>query len=124
MAKKILVIDDEPDILTMVAKRLDANRYTVVTAGSGEEGLAKAKQECPDLVFLDYIMPGMTGDEVLCRLKQDPETKKIPVIIFTAATKKMKVGEFQALGAAGCLFKPFTSDGLLGRIREVLGGEA
>lgn len=121
MIKKILLIDDEPDVLTMVSKRLQAHQYRVLIAFSGLEGLKIAKEEHPDLVLLDYIMPQMRGDEVLRNLKKDPATKDIPVIIFTADVKKVKVGEVQRLGALDCLFKPFTPDDLLGKIEGVLG---
>jgi CheY-like chemotaxis protein len=122
--KKILVIDDEPQILLMVSARLKANGHAVVTAFSGEQGLKLAKQECPDLIFLDHVMPEMDGDEVLYRLKKDPVTKSIPVVMFTADIKRVKVGEYQLLGAADCLFKPFLPEELLAKIQEVLGPKA
>lgn len=121
MAKKILVIDDEPHILLMVENRLTANRYEVITASSGEEGLKRSKAEKPGLILLDFVMPGMTGDEVLKRLKEDPETKDIPVLMFTADVKKVKAQAYQFRGAAGCLYKPFTPEGLLEKVRSVLG---
>lgn len=119
--KKILVIDDEPQILLMIASRLKANGYTVVAASSGEQGLKLAKQECPDLIFLDHVMPEMDGDEVLGLLKGDPAVKAIPVVMFTADIKRVKVGEYQLRGAAGCLFKPFLPGELLSKIEEILG---
>jgi len=119
--KKILVIDDEPQILLMISSRLKANGYAVVTAFSGEQGLRSAKKECPDLIFLDHVMPEMDGDEVLARLKKDPVTKSIPVVMFTADIKRVKVGEYQLLGAEDCLFKPFLPEELLAKIHEILG---
>ncbi len=121
MTRKILVIDDEPDILTMVARRLKANHYQVLTADSGEDGLTSARKDLPDLVLLDYIMPDMRGDEILRNLKKDASLNPVPVVIFTADVKQMKVGEFRKLGAEGCLFKPFTPEELLGMIRNLLG---
>jgi two-component system alkaline phosphatase synthesis response regulator PhoP len=124
MKKTILVIDDEPHILLMVSTRLIANGYVVITAFSGEEGLQKAKSEAPDLVLLDHVMSGMDGDEVLERLKKNPVLKSIPVVMFTADVKKVKVGEYQLRGAEDCLFKPFTSEELLSVVRKILRQEA
>ena len=118
--KKILIIDDESQILLVSAFRLKANGYAVVTALSGEQGLKKAQKEIPDLVLLDHVMPEMDGGEVLDRLKKDPVTKHIPVIMFTADTKRVKVGEFQTRGATDCLYKPFTPEELLSKVKEVL----
>ena len=118
--KKILIIDYEPQILMVSAVRLKANGYDVVTALSGEQGLAKARKEIPDLVLLDQVMPEMNGAEVLERLKDDPITKHIPVIIFTADVHKVKAAEFHARGAAGCFYKPFISEDLLAKVKEIL----
>lgn len=122
--KKILIIDDEPQIIYLSSARLKANGYAVVTALSGEQGLKKARKEVPDLVLLDYVMPEMDGGEVLDRLKKDRITKNIPVIIFTADVKKVNVGEVQMRGAESCLFKPFSSKELLIKVREVLDKKA
>ena len=122
--KKILIIDDEPQILMTVTYRLKANGYAVITAFSGDQGLRLAKQECPDLIFLDHVMPEMGGAEVLARLKKVPATKSIPVVMFTADTKRVKVGECQLRGAVDCLFKPFLPEELLAKIREILGPQS
>ena len=118
--KKILIIDDESQILLVSAFRLKANGYAVVTALSGEQGLKKAQKEIPDLVLLDHVMPEMDGGEVLDRLKKDPVTKHIPVVMFTANVKKVKVGEAKMRGAADCLFKPFSTEELLAKVKEIL----
>ena len=119
--EKILVIDDEPQILLMIAARLKANGYAVVTASSGAQGLKEVKTERPGLIFLDHVMPEMNGAEVLSRLKEDPATKDIPVVMFTADVKRVKVAEFQALGAADCIYKPFLPDELITKVRTILG---
>lgn len=121
--KKILVIDDEPQILLMVSTRLKANGYVIVTAFSGEQGILRAKKEQPDLILLDHVMPEMDGDEVLERLKKEPATKRIPIVMFTADVKRVKVGEYQVRGAADCLFKPFLPEELLAKVQEVLGSQ-
>jgi two-component system, OmpR family, alkaline phosphatase synthesis response regulator PhoP len=124
MMEKILVIDDEPEILLMISTRLKANGYAVVTASSGAQGLKEAKAGSPDLIFLDYVMSEMNGAEVLARLKEDPATKDIPVVMFTADIKRVKVAEFQELGAADCIYKPFLPDELLAKVRAILGKRA
>lgn len=118
--KKILIIDDEAQILLLSAARLKANGYHVLTALSGDQGLKKAKKELPDLVFLDYVMPEMDGGEVLDCLKKKSVTKHIPVVMFTADAKKVIVEEMRMRGAAGCLFKPFTAKELLSKVNEIL----
>ena len=118
--KKILIIDDEPQIVLLASNRLRANGYAVVTASSGKQGLKKAKKEMPDLILLDQVMPEMDGGEVLEHLKKDPLTKHIPVLMFTADVKKVKVGEAKKRGAADCLFKPFSPEELLEKVKEVL----
>ena len=119
MLKKILVVDDEPQILLMASLRLKANGYTVVTALSGEQGIDAAKAERPGLIFLDYVMSELNGAEVLARLKKDPATKSIPVIMFTADTKRVGVEEFRKLGAMDCLYKPFLPEEILQKAKEV-----
>jgi CheY-like chemotaxis protein len=118
--KKILVIDDEAAILLLTASRLEANGYLVLTASSGKHGLAVASREKPDLVLLDYVMPEMNGGEVLDLLKKDPRTKFIPVVMFTADIKSVKVGEIQKRGAVGCLFKPFSQKDFLSMVQAAL----
>lgn len=119
--KKILVIDDELEILLIVSARLKVNGYTVRTAFSGMQGLQKAKKEKPDLILLDHLMPEMDGGDVLDRLKKDPVTKNIPVVMFTANIKRVKVEEFQMRGAVDCVYKPFISTELLAKVQGILG---
>ena len=118
--KKILVIDDEPHILLMVSQRLKANHYQVSTALSGEQGLKRIASDAPDLVLLDHVMPDMDGDEVLDRLKKDPATQKIPVVMFTADVKEVKAAEYIERGAVDCIFKPFSAEDLIARIGKIL----
>lgn len=117
---KILVIDDEPHILLMVSQRLKANHYEVFTALSGAQGLQRAAQDIPDLILLDHVMADMGGDEVLDRLKKDPVTRHIPVIMFTADVKEVRVGDYLQRGAADCIFKPFVPEELLAKVQKFL----
>lgn len=120
MAKKVLIIDDEPHILLVVANRLRANGFEVVSALSGPEGLERVKKEKPDLILLDFVMPEMMGDEVLRRLKSDPETQGIPVIFLTADVKSVNASESAWQGAEAVVFKPFTPPELFQAIAKVL----
>lgn len=122
MAKKILLVDDEPQILMLVAARLRANGYEVVTASDGEAGLKKAQSEQPDLVILDLMMPKMDGYQVCAALKGDQRYQKIPILIFTAKAgeEERRVG-LEDCGANGFLIKPFEPASLLAKVAEILG---
>jgi DNA-binding response OmpR family regulator len=121
MAKRILVIDDEPVMLKVVSFRLKNAGYEVVTASSAGQGLALIRSEHPDLVLLDVQLPDMTGFEVCRRVKQDDALKGIPVVFFTAsnATDDMDRAVEQ-YGAQGCIRKPFEPQELLARIQALL----
>lgn len=122
--KKILVIDDESNILLMVSQRLKIHGYEVITALSGDQGLDRALQDNPDLVLLDHVMPDMDGAEILERLKREPRTCHIPVIMFTANIKEVKVEDYIEKGAVDCIYKPFHPEELLGKIKKFLGIKA
>ncbi len=88
MAKKILVVDDERHIVRLVEVNLTRAGYDVVTAYDGVEALEAVKNETPDMIVLDVMMPRMDGFEVLRRLQADPETQNIPVIMLTARKRR------------------------------------
>lgn len=119
--QKVLMVDDEPDIrkIGLVSLR-SVGKWTVVSAASGEEALALAPREKPDLILLDVMMPGMTGPDVLARLRQLPETAGTPVIFMTAKVQKSEVEGYRALGAAGVISKPFDPMLLPTQIRAIL----
>lgn len=123
MARKILLVDDEPGILELLANRLKANDYEVITASVGQEGLEKAGKEKPDLMLLDVMMPEMGGLEVLRHLKKVPETRNIPVIMFTVKAGKEDIERAILAGASDYITKPFTPRILLERIKEVCDGK-
>ena len=121
MAKKILVVDDEPHIVKLVASRLRANGYDVITAGDGKEGLDKARAEKPDLILLDIAMPRMTGEEALGKLKEDKDTKSIPVIMITGKSGAEDVVQCIARGGAvDYIVKPFMAADFIKKINVVL----
>ena len=117
---KILVVDDEPQLVELLKMRLEVMGYSVLTAYDGQEGLAKATQEHPDLILLDIMMPKMDGCETLSRLKQQPETRAIPVIMLTAKGDTHSITRLQALRATDYFIKPFDATELLAFIRKYL----
>jgi len=120
MGAKILIVDDEEDILDLVDLSLTADGFDVITARSGPEALEKVREEMPDLILLDISMPDMDGYEVMRRLKGDRRTSSIPIIMLTAASdKRDKVRSFSA-GADDYVVKPFDADELTARIEAVL----
>ena len=123
MKKKVLVVDDEDDILQFLGLVLRERGYDVLTASAGREALAVAQRERPDFVLLDVMMPQMDGWEVLRRLKADPRTAEIPVAIVSARTGAKDRAEGLRAGAADYICKPFSLDELLGKLAAVLGGE-
>lgn len=118
---KILMIDDEAQLVEMVQMRLEAAGYDVITANDGQAGLEKAKSENPDLIMCDVMMPKMDGYKVCGLLKNDARYSKIPVILFTARAQQddHEVGE--EVGADAYITKPFEPPVLLAKIEELLG---
>lgn len=117
---KILVIDDEVQLVEMVQMRLEASGYDVITASDGQVGLEKAKSENPDLILCDVMMPKMDGYKVCGLLKNDARYSKIPLILFTARAQQddHEVGE--EVGADAYITKPFEPPVLLAKIEELL----
>jgi len=120
MAKKILIIDDEPDMLEILRFRLEKNGYKIVTASSGEEGLVKAEKIKPDLILLDILLPGISGLEVVKKLKANKLTKKIPVIMVTALISQDAMAKGLEHGAQYFISKPFDPADLLGEIKNAI----
>ena len=114
--KKILVVDDSPTERHFLDELLSRAGYLVITAESGEEGIAKAKAERPDLVLMDVVMPGLNGYQATRTLTRDEQTKHIPVIVCTS--KGQETDKIWGLrqGAQDYLVKPIDGDELLARI--------
>jgi CheY-like chemotaxis protein len=107
-AKRILIIDDEPDIREVAQMSLETvSGWQVLTAESGDEGIAKAKQEKPDAILLDAMMPHMDGPTTFQKLQADPSTKQIPVIMFTAKVQQADKKRFADMGVKAIITKPF-----------------
>jgi CheY-like chemotaxis protein len=122
LRKRILFIDDDSTIQLIVRTCLRIQGgWEVLTATSGEEGLAIASAEHPDAILLDSRMPGMDGVTCLNYLQSNPRTKDIPVIFFTVELDLTERSRFQALGAVGAIAKPFDPLHLVSTIQSYLG---
>jgi DNA-binding response OmpR family regulator len=117
---KILVVDDEPDVVSTVGYRLKFANCLVVTASNGQEGLERAAADKPDLILLDTNMPGMNGHEMLERLRADPALKHIPVIMLTARCESQDIAAASARGISDYVTKPFDFGQLIEKIHAVL----
>lgn len=120
-APLVLVADDDPDILALVAFRLERAGYSVVTAADGERALALAQERLPALAVLDVTMPGMTGYEVTKQLREGHATKDIPVILLTARVQGPDVARGFEAGADDYIEKPFSPQELRARVQATLG---
>lgn len=119
--RTIMVVDDNPDIITIVKTILEGKGYQVLSASSGQELLNLLTDQKPDLIILDIMMPEMDGLEVLGRLKAVTETASIPVILLTAKVQYEDVLGGYKLGADYYITKPFTSTQLVNGINLLLG---
>ncbi|MBN1392535.1 MAG: response regulator [Sedimentisphaerales bacterium] len=117
---KVLVVDDEADIVSTVKYRLEFCEFEVVTASNGKEGLEKAASEKPDVILLDISMPVMDGHEMLARLKNSPDIKDIPVIVVSAFSDAKDIAKAAELGIADYVTKPFDFPDLMGKISKTL----
>lgn len=117
---RILVVDDEPDILELVQYNLEQAHYEVMGVSSGEAALAQVRAHPPDLIVLDVMLPGVHGLEVCRQLKQDARTATIPVLMLSARGEEADIVVGLELGADDYLPKPFSPRVLLARIRAVL----
>ncbi len=119
--KKILIVDDEKDILTVLEKRLTNAGYEVIKTDNGREAIIFAKKELPDLIVLDIVMPEIDGSKVAETLKQDTDTKDIPIIFLTCLlTKKEESRLGHKIDGHFFLAKPFNPEELLREIKKRL----
>lgn len=120
MADKVLIIDDEEHIVELIRYNLEASGYVTVEAYNGIEGLKLAKQEMPDLVLLDLMLPGIDGLEVCKRLRSDDKLKNIPIIMLTAKSEEIDKILGLELGADDYITKPFSVRELNARVKALL----
>ncbi len=117
MATKVLLVDDEKDVIEITKMRLESKGFEVVCAYDGLSALDRAKKIKPDIILLDLFMPVMHGYEVCKRLKEGPETKDIPVILFSAGLCKNSCpNEAKSVGALDFIAKPFDAEELVDKI--------
>jgi two-component system, OmpR family, alkaline phosphatase synthesis response regulator PhoP len=120
MPEKILVVDDEKDLLELIEYNLGKEGYKVLTAENGIDALKAARKEPPSLIVLDIMLPGMQGLEVLRELKKRPDSQNIPVILLTAKSEELDKVLGLELGADDYVTKPFSPRELVARVKAVL----
>lgn len=121
MSKTVLIVEDDKFLRELIARKLLQEGYSVLEAIDGEEGLKKTKEEKPDLVLLDLILPGIDGFEVLARVKADSATSKIPVIILSNLGQKEDTERGFAGGAVDYLVKAHLTPGeIIEKIKSIL----
>ncbi|MFH1998769.1 MAG: response regulator [Planctomycetota bacterium] len=117
--KKILVVDDEPDVLKVLEKRLMNEGYQVIKADNGRRALMLAEKENPDLVILDIDMPDMDGGEVAARLKDGDKTKHIPVLFLSCLVTEKDENDHNVVGDSMFMAKPYSPDKLIREIQKL-----
>ena len=118
--KKILVVDDEPDVASLLTLMLKSQGYNVIAAGDGQEALEKARAEGPDLIVLDIMLPKLDGYKVARMLKFDEKFSHIPIIMLTAKIQEKDRKTGLEMGADAYVTKPFDTMQLLEKVKEVL----
>ena len=118
--RRILIVEDEAGLVEMLKMRLEAADYEVISAFDGQEGLDAAKNEKPDLIILDLMLPKMDGYKVCGLLKRDARYARIPIIIFTARAQEEDIKLGQEVNADAYIIKPFEPQALLLKIKELL----
>ena len=120
MGKKILIADDEPNIVISLEFLLKREGYEVVVAQDGVEALARARAERPDLAILDVMMPHRNGFEVCQDLRQDPEFKDLRIMMLTVKGRDTEVSKGLALGADVYMTKPFSTKELIAQVKALI----
>ncbi len=119
--EKILVVEDDEDILELIRYNLNKEGYSVFSVTTGEEALSLERKEKPDMVILDLMLPGIDGLEVCRRLRSGPDKVRVPIIMVTAKGEESDIVTGLELGADDYVVKPFSPKVLIARIRNVLG---
>jgi DNA-binding response OmpR family regulator len=119
--KKILIVDDEPDVLKMIAFRVKKAGYEIATAFDGEKALEAVSKDRPDLILLDLRLPRIDGWEVCRRLKADEKFSSIPIVILSASVSSLNSDKTKELEAEDYLLKPFEPVVLLEKIKNLIG---
>ena len=120
MTQKILIVDDEPNIVVPLQFLMERNGYETVVAQSGEEALEAISKEKPDLVLLDIMLPGIDGFEVCEIVKLNPEWKHIKIIFLTAKGRNVDMAKGMVLGADEYIAKPFSNKQIVESVQKLL----
>jgi len=120
MNKRILVIEDDPASLRLVGYSLQHEGYQVLTAPNGLEGLRKARNEEPDLIVLDVMLPGIDGFEICHRLRTDPKTAQLPILMLSAKGREIDKATGLKVGADDYMSKPWPRSELISKIAAML----
>ena len=122
MAKKILIVDDEPDILDFVSTRLKSWGYEVIMASDGEKAVAVARDQMPDLILLDVMMPCKDGYETCNEIKSEESTSRIPIVLFTAKPQQQErlKSNYEFIAADDYIMKPFEPENLLAKVKKFI----
>ena len=120
MNARILVVEDEEALTTLLRYNLDAEGYEVETVGRGDDADTRLKECVPDLIVLDWMLPGLSGIELCRRLRARPETKTLPIIMLTARGEESERVRGLATGADDYIVKPFSVPELIARVRALL----
>ncbi len=118
----ILIVDDSPTEVHVLKTMLEKNGFETMSAGSGEDGVAMAKQKKPDLILMDVVMPGMNGFQATRKISKEPETAAIPIIIVTTKNQETDRVWGMRQGAKDYVTKPADETELLGKIKQILAG--
>ncbi|MCG8347674.1 MAG: response regulator [Chloroflexales bacterium] len=121
MTKKVLIVDDEPNIVTSLEFLMERNGYEFQIARNGDEALAWVRSFEPDLILLDVMMPQRSGFEVCQTIRENPAWNTMKIIMLTAKGRDIEVTKGLALGADSYVTKPFSTKELLAKVREMLG---
>ena len=121
MSHKILIVDDEPNIVISLEFLMKKEGFQIAVAGDGEEALAKVASFAPDLLLLDVMMPKKSGFEVCEALRADPANSALKIVMLTAKGRETEVAKGLAIGADAYVTKPFSTKDLVVRVKELLG---
>ena len=121
MSKRVLIVDDEPNIVISVEFLMKREGFAVSVARDGAEALERIRAERPDLVVLDVMMPKLNGFEVCQAVRADPDLAGIPIVMLTAKGREAEMSKGLALGADAYIAKPFSTRDLVARIKALLG---
>ncbi|MFO1313480.1 MAG: response regulator [Burkholderiales bacterium] len=121
MAKKILIADDEPNIVVSLEFLMKQKGYDVRTVGNGEDALRSVAEFAPDLVLLDVMMPRLSGYEVCQRMRENPAWAGIRIVMLSAKGRDIEVSKGMAMGADAYVTKPFSTSELVAQVRALLG---